>query len=47
MTYARKSLGSLNDAPYCYVVARCVRRAWLDGVDEFACRDYSHRKNLS
>jgi hypothetical protein len=44
MTYARKMLVSLNDTPYYHVVARCVRRAWLWGVDEYAGRDYSHRK---
>jgi REP element-mobilizing transposase RayT len=44
MTYARKSLVSLNDTPYYHVVARCVRRAWLWGVDDYAGRDYSHRK---
>lgn len=44
MTYARKTLVSLNDTPYYHVVARCVRRAWLWGRDEYAGRDYSHRK---
>jgi REP element-mobilizing transposase RayT len=44
MTYARKTLVSLNDTPYYHVVARCVRRAWLWGFDEYAGRDYSHRK---
>src|SRR5262245_37222186 len=44
MTYARKSLISLNDTPYYHVVARCVRRAWLWGFDEYAGQDYSHRK---
>jgi hypothetical protein len=43
-TYARRTLGSLNDTPYYHVVARCVRRAWLWGFDEYAGRDYSHRK---
>ena len=44
MTYARKALISLQDTPYYHVVARCVRRAWLWGFDEYAGRDYSHRK---
>jgi putative transposase len=44
VTYARKSLVSLTDTPYYHVVARCVRRAWLWGYDEYAKRDYSHRK---
>lgn len=44
MTYARKSLICLNATPYYHVVARCVRRAWLWGFDEYAGRDYSHRK---
>ena len=45
MAYARKSLISLGDTPYYHVVARCVRRAWLWGFDEYAGRDYSHRKS--
>ncbi len=45
MTYARKTLVSLSDTPYYHVVARCVRRAWLWGFDEYAGRDYSHRKD--
>ena len=44
MGYARKALVSLNDTPYYHVVARCVRRAWLWGFDEYAGKDYSHRK---
>ena len=45
MTYARKTLIALQDTPYYHVVTRCVRRAWLWGVDEYAGRDYSHRKD--
>jgi len=44
MTYARKSLISLQDTPYYHVVARCVRRAWLWGFDRYAGKDYSHRR---
>jgi hypothetical protein len=44
VTYARKTLIALQDTPYYHVVARCVRRAWLWGVDEYAGKDYSHRK---
>jgi REP element-mobilizing transposase RayT len=44
MGYARKHLISLQDTPYYHVISRCVRRAWLWGTDEFAGRDYSHRK---
>jgi REP element-mobilizing transposase RayT len=44
MGYARQCLVCLDDTPYYHVIARCVRRAWLWGVDEYAGRDYSHRK---
>ena len=44
MGYARQSLVCLNDTPYYHVISRCVRRAWLWGFDEYAGRDYSHRK---
>jgi REP element-mobilizing transposase RayT len=44
MTCARKALVCLKDTPYYHVIARCVRRAWLWGFDEYAGKDYSHRK---
>src|SRR5688572_33124067 len=44
MTYPRKSLISLAATPYYHVIARCVRRAWLWGYDDYAGKDYSHRK---
>jgi REP element-mobilizing transposase RayT len=44
MTYARRNLISLQDTPYYHCVARCVRRAWLWGNDDFSGKDYSHRK---
>jgi REP element-mobilizing transposase RayT len=45
MGYARQALVCLNDTPYYHVIARCVRRAWLWGFDDYAGRDYSHRKD--
>jgi hypothetical protein len=44
MTYARKAQISLKDTPYYHVIGRCVRRAWLWGFDQYAGKDYSHRK---
>jgi REP element-mobilizing transposase RayT len=44
MGYARKMLICLDDTTYYHVMARCVRRAWLWGFDEYAGKDYSHRK---
>ena len=44
MTHAHRSLISLQGTPYCHVVARCVRRTWLWGVDEYAGKNYTHRK---
>jgi REP element-mobilizing transposase RayT len=44
MGYARKTQVCLDATPYYHVVARCVRRAWLWGVDHYAGKDYSHRK---
>lgn len=44
MTCPRKSLISLQATPYYHVVARCVRRAWLCGVDSYSGKNYSHRK---
>ena len=44
MGYARKHQISLKETPHYHCVARCVRRAWLWGKDEYAGKDYSHRK---
>ncbi len=44
MTYTRKHLIALSETPYYHCVARCVRRAWLWGNDDFSGKDYSHRK---
>jgi len=44
MPTPRNQLVSLSDTPWFHCVSRCVRRAWLFGVDPYDGRDYSHRR---
>ena len=44
MTRPRKALISIADTPYYHVTSRCVRRAYLCGVDHYSGQNYEHRR---
>ncbi|MDC1287933.1 transposase [Gammaproteobacteria bacterium] len=44
MTRPRKALISFADTPYYHITSRCVRRAYLCGVDHYSGQDYEHRR---
>ena len=44
--FARKEIVREGEVGVYHCVARCVRRAFLRGVDPYSGADYSHRKAL-
>src|SRR5215831_8537873 len=45
MGHPRHAQISIRETPYYHCIGRCVRRAWLWGYDQYAGKDYSHRKS--
>ncbi|MBB1488207.1 hypothetical protein, partial [Oceanospirillum sediminis] len=45
MTKARCEQISLSDTPWYHVVNRCVRRAYLCGIDQVSGQSFEHRRD--
>ena len=44
MTQPRRQQVSVTDTPFYNITSRCVRRAFLCGVDQYSGRSYEHRR---
>ena len=44
MTSARKNIMQADKIGTYHITARCVRRSFLQGFDDYSGKDYSHRK---
>lgn len=44
MTIQRSQLISVSDTPYYHLISRCVRRAFLCGIDDLSGKSFEHRK---
>ena len=44
MPQPRRTQISIEDTPFYHVSSRCVRKAWLTGVDELSGKSYEHRR---
>jgi len=45
MARPRSTLVSVEDTPFYHCVSRCVRKAWLTGVDKYTGQSYEHRRD--
>ena len=44
MTVARNRLIDIHSTPYYHITCRCVRRAFLCGMDNLTGQNYEHRR---
>ncbi len=45
MARPRSTLVSIEDTPFYHCVSRCIRRAFLTGVDQYTGQSYEHRRD--
>jgi len=45
MARPRSTLVSIEDTPFYHCVSRCIRRAYLTGIDQYTGKSYEHRRD--